>query len=148
MNARTNVFSFSFVFAPNKTDDKVEVIDQRVAVCRDHAKSACKRQQCKYYHIPVVVPPANVMADIFNCNPRAEASDLTAAERPIETSIESTTSYVGKNLRSVELPALQLNRTSASTETSQMYATSSKAIATLSTASTAPFALAKKFHSQ
>lgn len=42
--------------------DKVEVCDQRVAVCRDHAKGMCKRKQCKYYHIPIVLPPANVMA--------------------------------------------------------------------------------------
>lgn len=41
------------------------MIDHRVAVCRDHAKDACKRQQCKYYHIPVAVPPANVMANIY-----------------------------------------------------------------------------------
>lgn len=47
------------------TADKVEVIDHRVAVCRDHAKDACKRQQCKYYHIPIAVPPAHVMANIF-----------------------------------------------------------------------------------
>ncbi|XP_033156310.1 muscleblind-like protein 2 isoform X14 [Drosophila mauritiana] len=43
-------------------DDKVEVIDQRVAVCRDHANSQCRRKQCKYYHIPIVLPPANIMA--------------------------------------------------------------------------------------
>ncbi|XP_043643239.1 muscleblind-like protein 2 isoform X7 [Drosophila teissieri] len=42
--------------------DKVEVIDQRVAVCRDHANSQCRRKQCKYYHIPIVLPPANIMA--------------------------------------------------------------------------------------
>lgn len=46
--------------------DKVEVFDQRVSVCRDHAKGACRRQQCKYYHIPVVIPPANVMATMHN----------------------------------------------------------------------------------
>lgn len=42
------------------------MIDHRVAVCRDHAKDACKRQQCKYYHIPIAMPPANVMATIYN----------------------------------------------------------------------------------
>lgn len=36
-----------------------------MAVCRDHAKDACKRQQCKYYHIPIAVPPAHVMANLF-----------------------------------------------------------------------------------
>uniref|UniRef100_A0A182MXT0 C3H1-type domain-containing protein n=1 Tax=Anopheles dirus TaxID=7168 RepID=A0A182MXT0_9DIPT len=46
----------------NTVSDKVEVCDQRVAVCRDHAKGMCKRKQCKYYHIPIVLPPANVMA--------------------------------------------------------------------------------------
>lgn len=41
------------------------MIDHRVAVCRDHAKDACKRQQCKYYHIPIAVPPAHVMANLY-----------------------------------------------------------------------------------
>lgn len=33
-----------------------------MSVCRDHANGICQRQQCKYYHIPVAIPPANVMA--------------------------------------------------------------------------------------
>ncbi|KAL9913455.1 splicing regulator muscleblind isoform 15-T30 [Glossina fuscipes fuscipes] len=48
--------------------DKVEVCDQRVAVCRDHANGQCRRKQCKYYHIPIVLPPANVMAALINSN--------------------------------------------------------------------------------
>jgi hypothetical protein len=32
----------------------VEVIDGKVVVCRDAAKSKCTRHQCKYYHIPTV----------------------------------------------------------------------------------------------
>lgn len=44
------------------------MIDQRVAVCRDHAKDACKRQQCKYYHIPVVVPPAHIVVNMIRNN--------------------------------------------------------------------------------
>lgn len=42
--------------------DGVEVVDQRVAVCRDAAKGQCSRPVCKYYHIPVALPPAPVMA--------------------------------------------------------------------------------------
>lgn len=133
-------------YISEKLDDQVEVIDQRVAVCRDHAKSACKRQQCKYYHIPVVVPPANVMAGIFNSNSRSEASDLAVSERSFEIGIESTTPYDGENFRSVDLTAMRLNKTSA--DTMQMYATSSRANVTPSTTSTIPFTLGKKFHSQ
>ncbi|XP_046810972.1 muscleblind-like protein 1 isoform X7 [Lucilia cuprina] len=48
--------------------DKVEVCDQRVAVCRDHANGQCRRKQCKYYHIPIVLPPANIMAALINGN--------------------------------------------------------------------------------
>lgn len=48
--------------------DKVEILDQRVSVCRDHANGACRRQQCKYYHIPVAIPPANMMATVHTTN--------------------------------------------------------------------------------
>lgn len=40
--------------------------DNRVAVCRDHANGICGRQKCKYYHIPIIVPPAPVMAAILH----------------------------------------------------------------------------------
>lgn len=42
--------------------DGVEVVEQRVAVCRDAAKGQCCRSACKYYHIPIALPPAPVMA--------------------------------------------------------------------------------------
>lgn len=58
--------------------DKVEVIDQRVSVCRDHANGICQRQQCKYYHIPVAIPPANVMATAI-VSPRSTTSSSTSA---------------------------------------------------------------------
>lgn len=48
------------------------MIDHRVAVCRDHAKNACKRQQCKYYHIPIAVPPANVMKFMTDNNNQSD----------------------------------------------------------------------------
>lgn len=47
--------------------DGVEVVDQRVAVCRDAAKGQCSRSTCKYYHIPVALPPAPVMAALTSC---------------------------------------------------------------------------------
>lgn len=51
---------------PHHLADKVEVCDNRVAVCRDHANGICGRQKCKYYHIPIIVPPAPVMAAILH----------------------------------------------------------------------------------
>jgi hypothetical protein len=57
--------------------DKVEICDQRVAVCRDHAKGACRRQQCKYYHIPIAIPPANIMASFNNNNNNLPTLPLT-----------------------------------------------------------------------
>jgi hypothetical protein len=42
--------------------DGVEVVEHRVAVCRDAAKGQCTRSTCKYYHIPIALPPAPVMA--------------------------------------------------------------------------------------
>uniref|UniRef100_A0A336MCX1 CSON009785 protein n=1 Tax=Culicoides sonorensis TaxID=179676 RepID=A0A336MCX1_CULSO len=52
-------------------DDKVEIIDQRVAVCRDHALGNCFRQQCKYYHIPIELPPAPLMGQQNNKQPQS-----------------------------------------------------------------------------
>lgn len=66
------------------SDDKVEVCDQRVAVCRDHANGQCRRKQCKYYHIPVILPPADVMATILNNN----ASTTTTSSKN-STAVES-----------------------------------------------------------
>lgn len=43
-------------------DKKLEITEQRVAVCRDHVNGICKRQQCKYYHIPIELPSALEMA--------------------------------------------------------------------------------------
>lgn len=40
----------------------VEIVDNRVTVCRDAVKGTCLRPLCKYYHIPVELPPAPVMA--------------------------------------------------------------------------------------
>lgn len=67
------LIAFSLLFlhpharvSPTSTADKVEVCDNRVAVCRDHANGICRRQKCKYYHIPIIVPPAPVMAAIHH----------------------------------------------------------------------------------
>ncbi|XP_047476111.1 muscleblind-like protein 3 [Penaeus chinensis] len=38
--------------------DHVEVTDMKVSVCRDAVKGKCGRGLCKYYHLPVVLPPA------------------------------------------------------------------------------------------
>lgn len=69
MSYSTDQFVFS---TPNLIytlpGDKVEILDQRVSVCRDHANGACRRQQCKYYHIPVAIPPANMMATVHTTN--------------------------------------------------------------------------------
>lgn len=92
-----------FIFIKPNIADKVEVTDHRVAVCRDHAKDACKRQQCKYYHIPIAVPPAHVMANLYKkdtttapmTSPFASTIHQTSAEALINRSIEhinSTTS--------------------------------------------------------
>ncbi|XP_030387298.1 muscleblind-like protein 3 isoform X5 [Scaptodrosophila lebanonensis] len=76
--------------------DKVEVIDQRVAVCRDHANSQCRRKQCKYYHIPIVLPPANIMAAMIT-NPNeqqtAAAANATAIVAPTTAAAAATGGY-------------------------------------------------------
>jgi hypothetical protein len=40
----------------------VEVVDMKVTVCRDAVKGKCVRPLCKYYHIPILLPPADEMA--------------------------------------------------------------------------------------
>lgn len=47
----------------------VEVIENRVTVCRDAVKGTCMRPQCKYYHIPVALPPAPLMAVSASASP-------------------------------------------------------------------------------
>lgn len=42
----------------------VEVVDMKVTVCRDAVKGKCVRPLCKYYHIPILLPPANEMAQL------------------------------------------------------------------------------------
>lgn len=34
----------------------------KVTVCRDAVKGKCVRPLCKYYHIPILLPPADEMA--------------------------------------------------------------------------------------
>ncbi|XP_065719696.2 muscleblind-like protein 2 isoform X25 [Drosophila suzukii] len=72
-------------------DDKVEVIDQRVAVCRDHANSQCRRKQCKYYHIPIVLPPANIMAAMITSpsdpQPAVPVATTTASQAAAATPV-------------------------------------------------------------
>lgn len=36
----------------------LQVVGCRVVVCRDAAAGACRRAACRYYHIPVQLPPA------------------------------------------------------------------------------------------
>lgn len=36
----------------------LQVVGSRVVVCRDAAAGACRRAACRYYHIPVQLPPA------------------------------------------------------------------------------------------
>jgi len=43
----------------------VETVDGRVTVCRDAAKGRCFRPLCKFYHIPVSLPPAGEIARAY-----------------------------------------------------------------------------------
>lgn len=55
---------FLLLFFDNRKAKKLEINEQRVAVCRDHANGFCRRQQCKYYHIPIQLPSAAEMANL------------------------------------------------------------------------------------
>jgi hypothetical protein len=68
--ARAALFICQFLTECGSTDDRfvtcftghVEVVDMKVTVCRDAVKGKCARPLCKYYHIPIALPPANEMA--------------------------------------------------------------------------------------
>lgn len=49
-----NLFFFFYFFFL----EYVEVVDGKVTVCRDSVRGKCTRPMCKYYHIPVELPPA------------------------------------------------------------------------------------------
>lgn len=70
------------------------MIDQRVAVCRDHANSQCRRKQCKYYHIPIVLPPANIMAAMIT-NPGEQQETAPAGTVMATTSASPPTVAAG-----------------------------------------------------
>ena len=38
--------------------DHVEITDMRVTVCRDAVSGKCLRNMCKFYHLPIFLPPA------------------------------------------------------------------------------------------
>lgn len=69
----------------------VEVVDMKVMVCRDAVKGKCVRPLCKYYHIPIALPPANEMAaqlenkGQFSITP--SAAIVAAAARQLRTSV-------------------------------------------------------------
>lgn len=60
---RSKIYFFNAILAK-----KLEIHEHRVAVCRDHINGICRRQQCKYYHIPIQLPPATEMSmSLYGC---------------------------------------------------------------------------------
>ena len=44
--------------------DHVEITDMRVTVCRDAVSGKCLRNACKFYHLPIVLPPATIASTL------------------------------------------------------------------------------------
>jgi len=69
----------------------VEVVDMKVTVCRDAVKGKCVRPLCKYYHIPIPLPPANEMAlqleDKGQFSVTPSAAIVAAAAGQLRTSV-------------------------------------------------------------
>jgi hypothetical protein len=60
----------------------------KVTVCRDAVKGKCVRPLCKYYHIPILLPPANEMAAQLEDKGQLSATpaaDVTAAYGQLRT---------------------------------------------------------------
>jgi len=61
----------------------------KVTVCRDAVKGKCVRPLCKYYHIPILLPPANEMAAQLEDKGQLSATpaaDVAAAYGQLRTS--------------------------------------------------------------
>lgn len=80
-----------------------------MAVCRDHAKDACKRQQCKYYHIPVAIPPANIMADIHGTVTPNHTS-ATINTNPINNLTSTSKTSSERNYLSTDTTSIRINK--------------------------------------
>lgn len=110
--------------------DKVEVIDQRVSVCRDHANGICQRQQCKYYHIPVAIPPANVMA-VAAVPYSTTTTTITSTGPTNSSSVESTgTSEIAVKLLQQPAVGKQTTSTNHNNNTNNNYNNHSNVITT------------------
>ena len=70
--------------------DHVEVTDMRVSVCRDAAKGRCSRGLCKYYHLPVVLPPAPL-------HPQSSATYCSNSTVAAPTCSSATINYSNSN---------------------------------------------------
>jgi hypothetical protein len=58
----------------------VEVVDNHVTVCRDDVSGRCTRALCKYYHIPVELPPAPQMARLHSLINKPAAKSDSASQ--------------------------------------------------------------------
>lgn len=59
----------------------VEVVDNHVTVCRDDVSGRCTRALCKYYHIPVELPPAPQMARLHSLVNNSSSGGKLAATK-------------------------------------------------------------------
>ena len=57
----------------------------KVTVCRDAAKGKCSRPMCKYYHIPVIIPPIGNLQHIqpVELPPAATLWPLPPMKQPV-----------------------------------------------------------------
>lgn len=60
----------------------VEVVDNHVTVCRDDVSGRCTRALCKYYHIPVELPPAPQMARLHSLVNNSSSGKPAANKQP------------------------------------------------------------------
>lgn len=94
--------------------DHVEVTDMKVSVCRDAVKGRCGRGLCKYYHLPVSLPPAPLHP------PSARTHHTTPRHHPLHPPpthpLLDTTRYLENNNNSSNIT----NITTANANTSQL----------------------------
>lgn len=63
----------------------VEIVGMKVTVCRDAVKGKCIRPLCKYYHIPIPLPPANEMVS----GQASSAEGVRRTPGPVRTTLDT-----------------------------------------------------------
>ncbi|KAG0715617.1 hypothetical protein GWK47_001265 [Chionoecetes opilio] len=90
-----------FSLTPPVFADHVEVTDMKVSVCRDAVKGKCGRGLCKYYHLPVLLPPAPL--DPHSARTHSAPRHHTLHNPPTHTLVLDNAYYLEANNNNINI---------------------------------------------